>query len=504
VLLLDAHGIASELYHVSPEEDAAGLHCHEPRPVIRRQRERIIPTRKDKSQATGRLILADVYEGRNMTDVERGEIKKLLVIESLPKPINYTGGMDPLTYGGSFTLERVLGTVPVEPDGSAFVELPALRALFFVALDEDELSVKRMQSFLTVQPGEVTSCVGCHEQRTQTLVTDTNLMALDRGPSTIQPITDCPDVFDFPRDIQPILDQLCVDCHGYEETDRGGPYAGRVVLTGDHGPMFSHAYFTMTVRQLFTDSRNQAKSNFSPRTLGSSASRILKMIDGSHYGVQATEHQKKMLRLWIEVGAPYPGTYAALGCGSIGGYAQNQLVNTDFDWPTTKAGAQVIQQRCASCHTKNDVLPKSLSDERGVSFWRFDIKDPRLKLSRHIVFNLTHPAQSLLLLAPLAKDSGGFELCQDAQGKPSPIFQDTNDEDYQKLLAMVTAGKQKLDEITRFDMSGFQPRPQYLREMRQYGVLHPNHPDDAPVDPYELDQRYWSSLWHQPATGATK
>ncbi len=48
-----------------------------------------------------------------------GEIKKLLVLETLPKPINYTGGMDPLTYGGSFTLERVMGTVPVEPDGSA-------------------------------------------------------------------------------------------------------------------------------------------------------------------------------------------------------------------------------------------------------------------------------------------------------------------------------------------------------------------------------------------------
>ena len=101
----------------------------------------------------------DVYKGRNMSDVKRGEIKKLLVLESLPKPINFTGGMDPLTYGGSFTLERVLGTVPVEPDGSANVELPALRALFFVALDENDVAVKRMQSFLTVQPGELTSCL---------------------------------------------------------------------------------------------------------------------------------------------------------------------------------------------------------------------------------------------------------------------------------------------------------------------------------------------------------
>ena len=54
-----------------------------------------------------------------MEGVRRGEIKRLLVLETLPKPINFTGGMDPLTYGGSFTLERILGTVPVEPDGSA-------------------------------------------------------------------------------------------------------------------------------------------------------------------------------------------------------------------------------------------------------------------------------------------------------------------------------------------------------------------------------------------------
>jgi hypothetical protein len=462
-----------------------------------RERERIIPDRMNERHETGKLVLMDVYKGRNMDGVQRGDIKKLLVIESLPKPINFTGGMDPLTYGGSFTLERVLGTVPVEEDGSAFLELPALRALFFVALDENDMAVKRMQSFLTVQPGEVTGCVGCHEQRTHSFLSAADLMATSRRPSRIEPIADCPDVFDFPRDIQPVLDDLCGDCHGYEKTDRGGPYAGKVILTGDRGPMFSHAYFTMTVRQLFSDGRDLAKSNYAPWTLGSSASRILTMLDGSHYDVVATEHQKKMLRLWIEVGAPYPGTYAALGCGSIGGYAQNQLMNTDFDWPTTKAGAEVIRRRCASCHKANDVLPTSMSDERGVSFWRFDVNDPRLKLARHIVFNLSRPEKSLLLLAPLAESSGGFGLCVGGEGKTAGVFADTDDPDYQKLLAMVAAGKDNLDRIKRFDMPGFQPRPQYVREMRHYGVLPADHPDDALVDPYQLDRRYWESLWYR-------
>jgi len=498
IQLMDGRGRTAPLYSLSPEEAKAGFQLHEPRPIIPRRRERTIPDRVALNRSTGRLVLADVLKGRNIQGVKPGEIKKLLVVESLPKPINFTGGMDPLTYGGSFTLERVLGTVPVEADGSAYVELPALRSLFFVALDEDDLSVKRMQSFLTVQPGEVTGCVGCHEPRTQSMMPRGNLMAVQRPPSKIEPFADCPDVFDFPRDIQPILDDLCVKCHGYEKTDAGGPYANRMILTSDRGPMFSHSYFTMTVRKLFSDGRNRAVSNYQPRSLGSSASKILKMLDGSHYGVRATAHQKKMLRLWIELGAPYPGTYAALGSGSIGGYAENVLVHTDFDWPTTKAGADVIKRRCVSCHQNNDVLPTSMSDERGVSFWRFDTNDPRLKLSRHIVFNLTRPEKSLLLLAPLSKSAGGFGLCKNGD-LPTDVLGSTDEPDYKTLLAMVEAGKAHLEKIKRFDMPDFKPRPAYVREMQRYGVLPADLPANEKIDPYEIDRAYWRSLWYTPA-----
>ena len=141
------------------------------------------PTVPIRPAATGTLLLVNAYKGRNMDGVRPGEIKKLLVLESLPKPINYTGGMDPLTYGGSFTLERVLGTVPVEADGSAAMELPALRSVFFVALDENDMAIKRMQSFTTVQPGEVSSCIGCHEQRTETYLSHDTLKPLSGRPS---------------------------------------------------------------------------------------------------------------------------------------------------------------------------------------------------------------------------------------------------------------------------------------------------------------------------------
>ena len=497
IVLLDAAGRIEEIYRLGAEDDAAKLECHEPRPIARREREPVIPDRTDTQAETGTLVLMDAYKGRNMAGVRPGEIKKLLVLETLPKPINFTGGMDPLTYGGSFTLERVLGTVPVESDGSASFELPALRAVFFVALDEHDMAVKRMQSFTTVQPGEMSGCIGCHEQRTETMLPRGNVLAVARKPSRIERIADCPDVFDFPRDVQPILDKLCADCHGCQKTARGGPYAGKVLLTGDRGPMFSHAYFTMTVRRLFSDNRNQPRSNLPPRSLGSSASRILKMLDGQHYGVQADAHERKMLRLWIEVGAPYPGTYAALGCGSIGGYLQNRQVNADWDWPTTRAGGEVIARRCASCHKGDTSLPRSLSDERDVSFWRFDLNDPRLRMGRHIVFNLTRPEQSMLLLAPLAESAGGLGLCRDEKGQPATVFAIADDADFQKLLAMVAAGKDYLEPAKRFDMPRFRPCDQYLREMKHYGILPVNLRDDGALDPYDLDRRYWESLWYR-------
>ncbi len=507
ILAMDAKGGMQPVFSLSEEDRKAGFWVHEPRPVLSRAREIVIPARTNLTKSTGKLILGNILEGRNMAGIKPGEIRKLLVIESLPKPINYTGGMDPLTYGGSFTLERIVGTVPVEADGSAYFELPAQRSFFLVALDENDLSVKRMQSFLSVQPGEVSSCVGCHEQRTQTTQPPGPLLALSRPASTITPEADVPDVFDFPRDIQPILDQACNDCHGYEKTSKGGPYAGKIILTGDRGPMFSHSYFMLTVAQLFSDGRNKAISNYPPRALGSSASRLLKLIDGSHYGATVTPIQAKTLRLWIEAAATYPGTYAALGTGSIGGYMENRQVNTDHDWPTSRAALQVIEQRCISCHNDTGIarLPINLSDERGHSFWQPKIPHPSQITSRHLVFNLSRPEKSMMLLAPLNRDAGGYQLCHKT-GETAPVFQKTDDPGYQTLLAMITQGRNHLETMTRFDMPQFKPHPAYLREMKRYGILPIDTPTDTKIDPYETDRKYWESLWHTPpaASSATE
>ena len=499
IVLLDDTGRKRALY-TDPKQDV-----HEPRPLIARKREPVLAERAQPARPTGRVVLADVTAGRNMAGVRPGEIKKLLIVEPLPKPINYTGGMDPLSYGGTFTLERIVGTVPVEADGSAYFDLPALRSFFFVAMDANNMSVKRMQSFMTVQPGESIGCVGCHEQRTQTIL-PSQLLAMRRGPSRIQPVADVPEVTDFPRDIQPILDRNCVGCHDYDKRAGSGhgPRSGGVILTGDRGPMFSHSYATLTIRKQFIDGRNNARSNLSPRSIGSAASPIMAKLAGGHHGVKATANEIDRVRYWIESGAAYPGTYAGLGNGAIGGYYSNRQVETDYNWPETKAAAAAVRRRCASCHKGRMSLPAALSHENGLSFWRPNWNDPRLLRCRHLVFNLTRPARSMVLLAPLAKTAGGFDM-----GKRDPetgkvtkvceVFKDTSDPDYRAILAMLRRGGKRLGEIKRFDMPGFRPPPQYVREMKRYGVL-PASFDLAkdPIDVYQTDEAYWRSLWWKP------
>ena len=308
VLLMDARG-QTQVIHRSDRK------CFEPRPVMPRPRERVAKPRTKPERGTGQLILTDVYTGRNMAGVERGDIRKLLVLESLPKPVNFSGGPDLTSWLGTFTLERVLGTVPVEEDGSASFEVPANRPVFFVALDENDLSVKRMQSFVNVMPGEVTSCVGCHELRGQTppVVTAAPLKALQREPSRIEGFDGYPDVLDFHRDIQPILDRHCVRCHSFEEP------RGHLALEGDLGLQWSVSFYALFARLQVADGRN-GYGNQPPRTIGSSASRLMRRItpstgsaqSGSDCGAELSDKEWRTVWLWIESAAPYAGTYAAL------------------------------------------------------------------------------------------------------------------------------------------------------------------------------------------------
>ena len=494
ILLLDGSGTMEPIFTLQGDGE-----IHEPRPVHTRMREPIVPPRVDPQKSTGRLILADIYKSRNLASVRRGEIKRLLVLEVLPKQVNFSGGPDLVSWLGTFALERVLGTVPVEKDGSAYFELPADRPVFFVALDDKDLSIKRMHSFTSVMPGEVTGCVGCHEPREQTQSFQlADLLAMRRGPSQIEPFAGLPDVLDFARDIQPILDRHCVKCHSYEKRE------GKVLLTGDLGPHWSHSFYSLFAHLQVADGRN-GLGNYPPRSIGSSASSLLEMLDGSHYDVRVSVQEWRTVWLWIESGAPFAGSYAGLR------NAQDQSVAYGAAAKPFGAGGPILQRRCRQCHLIGKPQsetgrplpfhPKVARNARGLQrrtgiYERVVRKDdPLVQYSPNILLNFSRPELSPLLLGPLARSAGGWESC-------GVVFKDRHDPDYRKLLELIVKGKDQLDTRPRYATPAFQPNRQYVREMKRFGIL-PTSFDPAKerLDFFESDQAYWRSFWHVPVGG---
>jgi hypothetical protein len=294
-----------------------------------------------------------------------------------------------------------------------------------------------------------------------------------------------------------VLDRRCLRCHDYDNR------SGGVILSGDRGPMYSHSYFTLSILHQVADGANRPQSNYPPRALGTSSSPLMKKVSGQHHGVVLSERERRLVGLWIESGAAYPGTYASLGTGMIGYAVENNSVRQDVEWPSAKPAADAIARRCLGCHAGSRPLPHSISG---------DIKIPRpdppaifgyprpegeaarmmKHFSRHLVWNLTRPDKSMMLLAPLAKEAGGYGQCG------ASVFADTMDADYRLILALAAEAKGKLDEMKRFDMAGFVPRYDWVREMKRFGMLPGGHDPRDPVDYYAVERRYWESLWYVP------
>ena len=119
-------------------------------------------------------LLPDVYEG--MAGVARGKVKYLRIAQELPWPLDAKAGSrayawvpmwNPSPGLTRWSSVRVIGTVPVEEDGSAHFQVPTAdnASVYFQALDENFMELRRMRSSVSFQPGEVRGCSGCHETR---------------------------------------------------------------------------------------------------------------------------------------------------------------------------------------------------------------------------------------------------------------------------------------------------------------------------------------------------
>ncbi len=474
---------------------------HEPRPLAPRPREPVIPDRIDFQQETGRLVLEDISLSRDGRVTARGNlVNRLLVIEVLPMPVSLSWTADSaFVTNGSYNIKRILGTVPIRRDGSAYIELPALRPIYFVALDENNKVIKEMNSFTTVMPGEVTSCVGCHEPRLRAprpLDRET-LAALGQPPACIEPLPHVPEsgIFHMPRDIQPIFDRHCAECHNYEK------FAGELVLKGERGVRFLNSL-------AFLEDKGMNNSG------------LLDLLESGHHEVQLGEEEMARLKWWTTVKLQHSGTYASFGTAGDEcdepfshpngpqGHENPDAVALDFD-------ESVLEKRCDSCHLKG---------ERNYGHSKYTGRGwPRGRDHDH-VFNMTEPEKSLLLLAPLAKEAGGYGLCRkmslqefntkyeawnsEFRGtEPTEpraiVFESKNDPDYRALLAELRRMSGHLHERRTFPHAkNWRPVGDYVRAMKLYGVLPPGYEyGQDPVDPFAIDEAYYR-LFYDGRTGA--
>ncbi|MCX6912015.1 MAG: discoidin domain-containing protein [Verrucomicrobia bacterium] len=209
--LLDAFG-NQELICRDPE-----ISCVSPIPIAPRPQPPTQPAVAALNNAQeGRLFVQDVYIG--LDGVPRGSVKQLRLVAVVPKvqpqmntPVLGISAEDP----GKF----VLGTVPVEPDGSAYFRVPSGLPLFFQALDASGAAVQTMRTLTYAMPGQTLACVGCHEHRDSTPPAGKPALAVLRQPSkpTPGPAGSWPLRFD--QLVQPVLDRHCLECHRADGKD---------------------------------------------------------------------------------------------------------------------------------------------------------------------------------------------------------------------------------------------------------------------------------------------
>jgi hypothetical protein len=204
--LFDAQG-GRELLYRDPE-----MACMYPIPLKPRPVPPVLPARADwDGPQEGRFIVTDVYRG--LKQAKPGDIKSLRVVAVPPKthPTMNQPGIG-LTHDDPG--KCVLGTVPVEADGSAHFVAPSGVNLLFQAIDAQGRALQTMRSVAYVQPGETRSCVGCHENRHTTPPPGPAPDAARREPSKIAPGPEGSWPFRYDQLVQPVLDRSCISCHG--------------------------------------------------------------------------------------------------------------------------------------------------------------------------------------------------------------------------------------------------------------------------------------------------
>ena len=298
--------------------------CLSPIPLRPRKMPPILPERTTQTAAVRKLsspslsedgpatiALLNVYDSDFEWPPET-EITALRIIQVLPKttpPLD----LPRIGIGTETNARAVLGTVPVEADGSAYFEAPVGRLIYFQALDQRGMAVQSMRSGTYVHPGERLVCQGCHERKH----TPPNLpsgrpaaSALSRRPSKIRPDVEGSRPFNYPRLVQPVLDRHCVDCHRKEDAlDLSGTIAGQHGWTRSYASLAGPYGFYFTVSNGSINAGVHGGSRTTAGEFGARASKLLDYLDERHYGVHLGDEDFHRITLWLDCNSEFYGSY---------------------------------------------------------------------------------------------------------------------------------------------------------------------------------------------------
>lgn len=284
-----------------------GWNCLEPVPLQSRPKPTLIADRVQPGNPEASVYIHNVYAGQGLQGVPVGRVKALRVYQ-YEYAYRNVGGHNVIGYEGPWDVRRVLGTVPVLPDGSAVFKIPANTPVSLQPLDQDGKALAIMRSWFVGMPGENVSCVGCHEKQNSIAVPKL-AMAAKLAPMDLKPWHGETRGFAFQREVQPVLDRRCVGCHNGSKPGRPNfQDDGERVGFSTAQNRYSKPYLELArfVR------RNGPEGDYhvlTPLEFHANTSTLIQILRKGHYGVELTDEEWDRLITWIDLNVPFYGTW---------------------------------------------------------------------------------------------------------------------------------------------------------------------------------------------------
>lgn len=289
-----------------------GFALFEPIPIRNTVCPPIVADKVDLARQDAEVFLADVYAGPGLKGVPRGAIESLRLVSYHFAYQGIGGEPDAPGLDGPWDVKSVLGTVPVWADGSARFRIPAYTPIALQPLDANGQAVQLMRSWFTAMPGEVVSCVGCHESQ-NTTPPNRQTLAARQPAESLRPWPGPARGFDFRREVQPVLDQWCVGCHADLKDQPARPMQANQNAY-NLASRFTPSYYALR-RLVRTPTRESDMHLLPPWEFHAETTRLVQLL--RHGPCQATLDAEAWDRLitWIDLGAPAHGTWTDI-CGT--------------------------------------------------------------------------------------------------------------------------------------------------------------------------------------------